>query len=157
MTAKNKFDNVFSELTVERGILEYNGNIIPFVFGSGVPDYSQDEMDKSIEGIDDDKNGIRDDVQRKIGIKYSDDDTIRGHSYALAYYYQITLLNPNNKEIQKDLVGYLTYHENCIGDSENGSRVVLPMMLNTFDRGFRYIKAMGSLANEALPEEQQCR
>jgi hypothetical protein len=133
--------------------------IVPI--GSGFPPDPSDSGKLTIQGIDSDDDGIRDDVERRISAYYPNNPTARAYSYIMAGYYQRVIENPLNKQLQLSLVQNLGQVENCIelalpGVPNTGAGLLRPWVLDTYERSYAYIEAQKLISGEILPSIPAC-
>ena len=101
----------------------------------------------TLAGIDSDKDGVRDDVEREIVLLYPKNAKARAVLYQEAKYYQLILANSTSPSIVLDSYGYLMGLAGCLeaatGDpaaSELNS--LRPQLLNTEERTDAYLAAL---------------
>lgn len=100
----------------------------------------------TLEGIDSDGDGVRDDIQRYIALKYPDEPLIRAALYQYARANQATLLSSSREEslILEDAVDLAV---ECLGyiieDLDRGYKIyssTLSRITNTYDRKIAYFR-----------------
>ena len=117
-------------------------------FGSIPPDPDV-EGEKTIEGIDSDNDGLRDDVQRYIMITYPERKLLQKALFEYAKQYQVMLQVADNKEESRQAANDIRARHQCVSSVVKSAykylRKLSPIILNTSDRNRRYI-----LFNEQL-------
>ena len=105
----------------------------------------------TIEGIDADNDGVRDDVEREIVFAYPNNPKARAALYLMAKHYQSLLINRSSKDTLLNDFSYLSAWTHClvtaIGDPTAGSRMLRPWVLNTYDRSKAYVTALGTVGS----------
>tara|TARA_R110002124_G_scaffold48755_1_gene143665 strand:- start:2542 stop:2967 length:426 start_codon:yes stop_codon:yes gene_type:complete len=108
------------------------------------------ESKATIEGIDQDNDGIRDDVQAKIDQEYEDNAYIRDHSRIMARKYQDILSGSLSSAQVNQRITDIDYQDSCLnlngGDPNAGIKFVLPNVLNTYQRSKVYIESIQTAA-----------
>ena len=114
--------------------------------------------DATLAGIDSDKDGVRDDVEREIVRLYQNNAKARAVLYQEAKYYQALIINSLSASVVLDSFSNLAALTPCLvaatGDAAAGSDMLRPQLLNTYDRGLAYITAMKTIDGVvALPSK----
>lgn len=133
--------------------------IIPV--GTGLPPDPGEIGKFTIQGVDADADGVRDDVERNISMHYVNNPLARAYSYIVAMNYQAMIENSANKQTQLQSISQLIQMEDCLDkllpdEAVKGSDLVLPWVLDTYQRSYAYIDARGLLGGEALPVVTGC-
>jgi hypothetical protein len=139
-----------------------DGIIIFIPTGTGLPPDPADSGKLTIQGVDSDNDGIRDDVERRISAYYPNNPTARAYSYIMAGYYQQIIENPLNKQLQLSLIQNLGQVENCLelvlpGEPDAGAGLLRPWVLDTYERSYAYIEAQKLISGEVLPSIPACK
>lgn len=102
--------------------------------------------DETVAGIDSDKDGVRDDIQREIVFKYPDNAKARTVLYEIAKQYQFILLNSNSPNLVQDSYGYIIAWTRCLQVATGGRgasfTVLEPQLANTDARTQAYLVSM---------------
>jgi hypothetical protein len=108
----------------------------------------------TIEGIDTNGNGIRDDLEIAIYNAYPDNAGAANILTRMAGFYQSILLDNLNKTGVLDSFGYLAALSPCLvsagGSTSAINETLRPQVLNTYDRSIAYITALETMANVTL-------
>ncbi len=111
--------------------------------------------DVTIQGIDADGDGVRDDIEREIFFVYPDNAKARSVLYQMAKYYQSVIVNRTSASTVLDNFGYLSALEPCLeaatGDLAAGGNLLRPQLLNTYDRSVAYITALKTIKGMEAP------
>lgn len=111
--------------------------------------------DTTIQGIDADGDGVRDDIEREIFFVYPDNAKARTVLYQMAKYYQSVLINRLSAATVLDNYGYLSALESCLeaatGDLAARGSILRPQLLNTYDRSLAYITALKTIKGMDAP------
>lgn len=113
-------------------------------------------------GTDEDRDGVRDDVQYKILSTFGTNSAVTNYTMGMARGYQRVLSgNLTNKEINEE-VATIKELDACISDTtsdpEAGSAFLLPAQLNTVARTRAYLKAAADAYDaEGPPAIRECR
>ncbi|MBU1668722.1 hypothetical protein KKC13_09910 [bacterium] len=127
--------------------------------GSGLPADPGEEGNVNIEGIDSDNDGIRDDVERHISLRFKNKPKARAYSYVIAQKYQKLIENPSMSLAQQQgLIVDISEASDCV-DKEvvNGSGFTMPYVLNTYARSLAYVRGLKKLKGTILPKNRECR
>jgi hypothetical protein len=105
----------------------------------------------TIDGIDVNVNGVRDDLELVLFAQYGNNPSVREILYHMAIYYQAMLRQPTNATVVLNNFGYLTAYSHCLesitGSASQEDNMLRPEVLNTYDRSAAYITAMDTIAN----------
>jgi hypothetical protein len=110
-------------------------------------------------GFDSNRDGIRDDIERKINAKFT--DSIRTHTREMAKHYQKILSGTlSHKQVNQQLT-QINYLNECIQNTTNakdaGLQFLLPEQLSTVARTRAYLKAAAEAYNKAgSPKVKPC-
>ena len=112
-------------------------------------------------GTDSDRDGVRDDVQKKIKAKFGKNKTVTNYTMDMAKGFQKVLSGTlNNKQINQKVAQINHLHaciRNTTNDPEAGGQFILMAQLNTVDRIRKYLKAAAEAYDaEGPPEEKPC-
>lgn len=123
--------------------------VIP-VFSSDVPS-EPDEVDNSssLGGIDTDGDGIKDDVERWIALKFPKDAKKRRYSYSYAFYMRKLLMTTNRTQIQNNVIELIKASV-CMPSNEKELAEIMGMHLNSETRFNRYAENAASLSTSML-------
>lgn len=131
-----------------------------------IPIYGEDEETPGSKmtplGTDEDRDGVRDDVQYKIQSTFGTNSAVTNYTMGMARGYQRVLSgNLTNKEINEE-VATIKELDACISDTtsdpEAGSAFLLPAQLNTVARTRAYLKAAADAYDaEGPPATRECR
>lgn len=103
----------------------------------------------TIEGVDVNSNGVRDDVELAIFDSHPNNPAAREILYHMAIYYQTLLIHRQTASVVLDSVGYLVALAPCLeiatGTPSVGDSMLRPNVLNTYDRSMAYIDAMEAM------------
>lgn len=129
--------------------------------GSGVPPDPGAAANQTVQGVDSDNDGIRDDVELQIARYYPGNPRARAYSYLLAMNYQQVIETAPGRAQQLARVAEEGYLELCLAallpnDDLRGTRLVLPWVLNTYDRSLAYLNARRAIGGAVLPTIQDC-
>jgi hypothetical protein len=139
--------------------ISVGGITIVILAGSGLPADSGERGNETIEGIDSDNDGIRDDVERHISLHFKNKPKARAYSYVIAQKYQKLIENPAmSLSQQQALIVNISEASNCV-DKEvaNGSGFIMPYVLNTYARSLAYINSLQTLKGTVLPNSRSCQ
>lgn len=105
--------------------------------------------DSTIEGIDVDQDGVRDDVERDIVFAYPNKAKARAVLYLMAKQYQSLLVNRTNGSAVLNSYGYLEAYSPCLtaatGDSNDSESILRPLVLDTYERSVAYVAALRAI------------
>jgi hypothetical protein len=105
--------------------------------------------DATLAGIDSDKDGVRDDVEREIVRLYPKNAKARAVLYQEAKYYQVILANSASASVVSDNYGYLMGLSQCLksatGDLAAHGSVLRPQLLNTKERSDAYLASLRAI------------
>lgn len=131
-----------------------------------IPIYGEDEETPGSKmtplGTDEDRDGVRDDVQYKIHSTFGTNSAVTNYTMGMARGYQKVLSgNLSNKEINQE-VAIIKELDDCISnttsDPKAGSAFLLPAQLNTVARTRAYLKAAADAYDaEGPPATRECR
>lgn len=162
-------DTLRSEATILQGsqTVQYVPISIDDIFiivpaGTGMPSEPGVNGDATIAGIDSDGDGIRDDVERRISAHYSNNASARAYSYMIAKRLQAIIVNSANKTTYIQAISELSFAENCLNimlptELNKGTRLVLPWVMNTYQRSIAYINARALIGGEKPPTQIACQ
>ena len=130
--------------------------------GTGLPADPGQDGDATIEGIDADGDGIRDDVEKLISTHYPDDPMARAYSYMIAKRLQKIIENKSSKTVFTQSLQEMSFFESCLDqlfpqENMKGGRLILPWVLNTYARSYAYLDALELLGGETLPATLSCQ
>ena len=130
--------------------------------GTGMPAEPGANGDATIAGVDSDGDGIRDDVERRISANYPDNPSARAYSYMIAKRLQTIIVNSANKNTYIQAISELSFAENCLNvilptQVNKASRLVLPWVMNTYQRSIAYINARALIGGERPPASIACQ
>lgn len=120
-----------------------------------VPMPNEKENNKTVEGVDSDGDGIRDDVQRWINEQFSSQPEVKMAMRQMAMGKQLRLLNINSKDQSIITVKKVLDSSECLGgligtDSmAKLQRELNSRLLNTKDRLYADIKASSNFSGQA--------
>ncbi len=139
----------------------YDGYVIPTYAGSGMPPEPGSSGNLTISGTDSDGDGIRDDVERKIGLMYPSHPEVRAYSYVIAMSLQGAINNPTSLQQQELSLNEILIADKCLGEMNLknifvGSNEIIPMVMNTYQRSYAYLDAMKIFQGEVLPSAGPC-
>jgi hypothetical protein len=104
----------------------------------------------TIEGIDANNNGVRDDLELAIFASYPDNPGAREILYQSAIAYQTMLTQRTTASVVLDSFGYLAALSPCLtvatGSSSAANDILRPYVLNTYDRSIAYITALETIS-----------
>lgn len=105
--------------------------------------------DATLAGIDSDKDGVRDDVEREIVGLYPNNAKARAVLYQEAIYYQTILANSASASIVSDSYGYLMGLSQCLesatGDLAADESILHPQLFNTEERTDAYLASLRTI------------
>ncbi|PJE64720.1 MAG: hypothetical protein COU90_00395 [Candidatus Ryanbacteria bacterium CG10_big_fil_rev_8_21_14_0_10_43_42] len=110
----------------------------------------------TLEGIDSDGDGVRDDIQRYIALTYLDSEKTRAALTQLALSIQDALLDADSEEmsithaIEKNKAIACLVYTNGIDDAENIYDELLSPAMNTEKRGRAYIAYLGQISGQGF-------
>ncbi|NOH79165.1 hypothetical protein F0231_05355 [Vibrio sp. RE86] len=122
------------------------------------PEPDPDDNNATLEGIDSDNDGVRDDVQRYIAIAHADNEAIKLSVMKYAEVQQRMLIDSYSEE--KSIQNFIDFQKSfmCMfyvtNDFESSSKrasKVKSMMNNTRERTQAYFRAEEQLAGKSLP------
>lgn len=130
--------------------------------GTGLPPDPGEIGKFTIQGVDSDGDGIRDDVERNISQYYPNNGMARAYSYMVAMNYQRMIENSSDQQIQIQIIQELAQVEDCLDqllpdELEKGGNLVLPWVFNTYQRSYSYLDARGLMGGQILPETTGCQ
>lgn len=136
-----------------------DGITIIFPGGSGLP--PNPVNDETLEGVDSDGDDIRDDVERVISMRYPNSPQARMHSALMAMNYQKILESPVVNQVTDAYLDNVLIQQACLEgmtdlDGINGSRFVLPAVLNNFERSRAYIEYIDNYGGKPIPSFPNC-
>jgi hypothetical protein len=139
----------------------FDGIMIPVFAGTGLPPDPGSEGDLTIAGVDSDGDGIRDDVERKISLMYPNHSSVRNYSYQIAISLQDAIDNPTSVSQQNKSLSEVLSANDClkrmsIDNLHVGTREILPMVLNTFQRSYSYLNAMKKFQGKEIIDGSKC-
>ncbi len=128
--------------------------------GSGMPPDPGESGKQTIEGIDSDNDGIRDDVERVVSLMYASNAKARAFGYVMAKTYQTLIENPNmSKSEMKRVLLDIFQTSDCTDKATNHQvkEKIMPYVLNTYERSIRYIEILrDSVHGMTLPNSKSC-
>jgi hypothetical protein len=141
--------------------IAYDGYVIPIYAGSGIPPEPGSSGNITIPGTDTDRDGIRDDVERKIGLMYPNHPVVRAYSYVIAMNLQDAINNPTSLQQQELSLNEILEADRCLIEMnlQNlyvGSQEIIPMVLNTYQRSYAYLDAMKMFQGKVLQSARAC-
>ena len=100
---------------------------------------------------DENKNGVRDDLDRYISEKYKGDETLISFLLDYTSLFQKTIIHHNDKSTVIELRNIMSEMFECLSDKKGGKtkNIVLDIQaeaLNTFELSMAYIKSNGKLS-----------
>lgn len=108
---------------------------------------------RTIEGIDADSDGVRDDVEREIVLAYPKNPKARAVLYQMAQHYQSLLINRLSANALLNAYGYLLAWTPCLaaatGSPSGDAKMLRPWVLNTYDRSMAYVTSLQTLNNSS--------
>lgn len=130
--------------------------------GTGVPPDPGENGKFTIQGVDADGDGIRDDVEQKISLQYPDNGMARAYSYMVAMTIQNMIENSTDQQIQIQSASELYQLNDCLdgllpSDAKHGTDLVLPWVLNTYQRSYAYIDARGLMGGRLSLVATKCQ
>lgn len=131
--------------------------------GEGISPDPGPENDLTIEGIDSNNDGVRDDVERYIAVQYPDSERTRAALMQLARNRQSALLNAGSKSLSIDNARVLDTALACLGyvqPDEYGdiAESVIPEIVDTEERLAAYVTYSSHLHGElffAIPQDER--
>lgn len=134
--------------------INVNGITVMVPSGHGFPTDPGAAGKVTIEGIDENHNNIRDDVERAIALHFFDDPVARVYSRMIAKWYQDIIENPDMplSRLQSKYTN-ITRANVCIDDysrHRGGGRFVMPYVLDTYNRSKAYIRSLQTLKGTVL-------
>lgn len=111
---------------------------------------------QSLEGIDSDRDGVRDDIQRHIHLTYPGQDTTIEALEQTAKTLQATLLDAGSPQRSVDHATQMVRNFECLAairpaDAGQVRRSLLAAALNTEQRGLAHLRYNDQLGGEAFP------
>ena len=120
--------------------------------------FSQKESDQSKVmplGTDSDRDGVRDDVQKKIKAKFGKNTAVTNYTIGMAKSFQKVLSGSLSHKQVNQQVAQINHLNECIqnktNDSGAGLQFLLPEQLNTVSRTRAYLKAAAEAYDKAGP------
>jgi hypothetical protein len=107
-------DHLRNEQEVHFVPIVYDGYVIPIYVGSGMPPEPGGSGNLTIPGTDSDGDGIRDDVERKIGLMYPNHPEVRAYSYVIAMSLQDAINNPASLPQQELSLNEILIADRCL-------------------------------------------
>ena len=152
-----------NEQTVTFVPISYDDIIIPIFAGTGLPPDPGNAGDITIEGIDSDSDGIRDDVERRISLMYPGHPSVRTYSYIIAMSLQDSINNPTSVSQQNTSMAKISAAHDCLKNMDLevegmhvGIKEIMPIVLNTFQRSYSYLNAMKHFRGKAILNGSKC-
>ncbi len=103
----------------------------------------------TLAGMDTDKDGVRDDVEREIVLLYPKNAKARAVLYQEVKYYQTILANSASASVVSDSYGYLMGLSQCLklatGDLAAHGSILRPQLLNTEERTEAYLASLRAI------------
>ncbi len=117
--------------------------------------------DATIQGIDSNGNGVRDDIERAIVFAYPNKPQAYPVLFQMAKYYQSVIVNRTSPSTVLDSFSSLAALTPClqaaIGDTSINGGILRPWTLNTYDRSVAYITALKTIKGmDALSKVMAC-
>lgn len=111
----------------------------------------------TIEGVDTDKDGVRDDIARAIVFAFPSNQQARTVLFDMAKHYQSVIVNRASASAVLDGFGSLAGLTPCLqgatADMDITSAVLRPWTLNTYDRSTAYLTALNTIAGMEVPSK----
>lgn len=103
----------------------------------------------TLAGMDSDKDGVRDDVEREIVGLYPNNAKARAVLYQEAKYYQTILANSASASVVSDSYGYLMGLSQCLesatSDLATDESILHPQLFNTEERTDAYLASLRTI------------
>lgn len=122
----------------------------------GLPPDPGEAGKETLLGIDSDHDGVRDDVQRYIAIKYSDNKNVQNSLLQKARNYQILLAESHDKSFALKNAKIMSRDIECIWavigyeGAADASKDIKSAILNTYERSRAYIRFSNDLAGHIV-------
>jgi len=114
-----------------------------------------EESRATMLGIDEDNDGVRDDIQAQINHRYANNAYLRVQSLQMAATYQTILTSTHNHSQINQKVADIEYINSCIkknsSETDTGIMFVIPKQLNTAQRTRAYLVAARNAHHEEGP------
>jgi len=153
---------------IDGGLLLNGKSILPMKLTIGELLYPPDPGEagkETLEGIDSDGDGIRDDIQRYIEITYSDQPTARAGLRQMAQNHQAALLAANDRTASREIADEVSHSYECLEALGFGRFLGARLraeVLNTTTRSRAYIsynQNLGGMVTEIpiIPSKNACK
>ncbi len=124
--------------------------IIP-VFSEDIPNDPDENGKLTLERIDADNDGVRDDIERYIASTYAEDNITRSWLYKYARVMNKILIQASSADKARLNSVFLSKETTCLSEARHRILNVKARFLNTKDRTLAYIAENGLLGGQVAP------
>ncbi len=117
---------------------------------------------ESVQGVDLNRDGVRDDIERRIIAQYpgQENDEKRAYAFMAAKRYQTIIATLLNPRVVYDNLSDISYINDCFERHTGASarsleKAILPMAINTLGRVRRFAQATAKIEKEKI-ESKRC-